>query len=265
MLSHLAGLLVSPGVSTASISFQSECRVLRRGALQAMTRKKHVTSVLTLKHISLEIWRKLQSFRVCVTWPPVCQSLTEHTWHKHKIVEILAKIVVAVVVFDWVLNFTQCQSGQHHDRLMITACVAGSLQLCCMYFTFPSTLFCWWTELQLDVEVLLSRTSLCHSTSVRQTAQICAQCPCSCIFVHLCTCSCSAVTRIHINTGVHSSRSTFCNFLSHNSACSRTAVTQWTVRYMFKKWFPQWGFCLNWGWQSTLPVLENPTDLTQSV
>lgn len=43
--------------------------------------------------------RKLES-GFFVAWSPVYQSLTDHTWYKHKIVPILAKIVVTVFVFE---------------------------------------------------------------------------------------------------------------------------------------------------------------------
>lgn len=48
------------------------------------------------------IWRK---FVFNIAWPPVYQSLIDNTWHKHKIVHIFAKIVVTVIVVDWVQRF----------------------------------------------------------------------------------------------------------------------------------------------------------------
>lgn len=119
------------------------------------------------KCVSLEIWRSLKSGEI--TCCMITCVLAEHMWHKHKIVQILVKIVVTVIVFeDHVLRSARrvCSEG---------LVLLGVCSVCLVYFTSSSTLFCWRTELQLDVEVPLS--SLSHST-----AHICAQCPCSCIF-----------------------------------------------------------------------------------
>lgn len=69
------------------------------GALTAMTHKKHITSVIDLQ-------TRLIGVLVCVAWPTCVPKSYRRTWHKHKIVQILAKIVVIVSVFDWVSNLT---------------------------------------------------------------------------------------------------------------------------------------------------------------
>lgn len=100
-------------------------------------------------------------------------------------------------------------------------------------FLFRSrTLLCCQTQLQLDVEVPLSR-HLIHSFSRSHTV---LAVPRLCIsfsipaHVHF-----GAVIRKHKHTHIHTldniqTEVPFCNSLWHNCACSRTAVTQWTVR-----------------------------------
>lgn len=111
-------------VSPASRTFQSECCVLRRGPCKATTSRQLLQVLLTFRHISLG--GNYSPFGFCVAWPPVYQSLTRH---KHKIVQILAKIVV----FDWVLHCTQCQTGLLQEGL--NNCSLCRWEFGCVYFT----------------------------------------------------------------------------------------------------------------------------------
>lgn len=51
------------------------------------------------KHVKVYLTLNTPQIGLCGT-PPVYQSLTDHTWYKHKIVHILSKIVVTVIVFE---------------------------------------------------------------------------------------------------------------------------------------------------------------------
>lgn len=109
-------------------------------------------------------------------------------------------------------------------------------------------------ELQLVVEVPLSRTRLTQLEFDRRARRPRVW---RAVFSSFRTRSCSDATRIHINTGVHSNRSTFFKthngfLLCHSSSGCRTAVTRWTVRSMI------WGLCWLGAAQQPLCVAEPP-------
>lgn len=89
-LFHLAGLLPSPGI----YCFHNFLVWM----LCLMVWIVETTSPVFLTFIHTNITH------FHFAWTPVHQSLTKDTWHKHKIVQILAKIVI-ISVFDWVLHF----------------------------------------------------------------------------------------------------------------------------------------------------------------
>lgn len=86
----LAGLLLSPGIYCFH-NFQVWMLCIKLWIAETT-----LQVFLTVKHTNVT--------HFCVAWSPVHQSLIEDTWYKHKIVQILAEIVV-IIIFDWVLHF----------------------------------------------------------------------------------------------------------------------------------------------------------------